>query len=455
MQKDLQNNEHDVLPGAGGGETAQAAHPLLLPALMIGGAVAGFVIGSVFAGQWKTPQFAAVRGLFKLLGDIVLNMLKMLVVPLIVFSVMHAMAGIGDIRRAGRLFAMTVAYFVLTMMFAATLGIVLVSYIQPGKGVSTELKSEDAKSRVEKAKKQEGRTPVDGVYDVVRGLFPSNLFKEAAEDRVLGLILFSIIFGAILTTMGSRGKSAAEFFGTMNDGLMTYVQLVIWVAPIGIMGMIAERIGSLGGADMIKEELGKLFWYAFTVVIGLLIHGLVFLPLLLLVLGRRNPLRYFLNMGEALLCAFSTASSAATLPLTIKCLRQNNGISERTVGFVVPLGATVNMNGTALYEAVAAIFIAQAYGIELTFAAKLLIVLTSTLAAIGAAAIPEAGLVTMVIVLVAAGLPLDGMGLILAIDWILDRCRTTVNVWDDCVGSAIVERWMGKMESQHSLRWTQ
>jgi Na+/H+-dicarboxylate symporter len=425
-------------------------HPLLLPAMMIGGATLGILIGGVFGSQWKSPDFAWARGFFRLIADILLNSLKMLVVPLIVCSVIHAVASIGDIRKAGRIFIMTICYFLVTMMIAVSIGMVLVNTIKPGVGASTEIKSAEAQARAEKAKGIK-EPPIEKLYDVVRQMFPANLFKAAAEGEVLGLIIVSIVFGGILSTMGARGLQISSLVGTLNDALMIFVHLVIWFAPVGIMGVVAERIGSLGGMESVGEELRKLFWYALTVILGLLIHGLVVLPTLLYVLGRRNPVQYIKGMFEALVCAFSTASSAATLPLTIKCLEKNNGISKRTVGFVVPLGATVNMNGTALYEAVAAIFIAQAYGIELDFGGQLLILFTATLAAIGAAAIPEAGLVTMVIVLVAVGLPVEGIGLILAIDWIIDRCRTTVNVWDDSVASAVVERWMTKMDTPKPL----
>ncbi len=423
----------------------EGGNRFLLPILMVSGATVGIIIGATWAEGWTKPDFIAIRGFFKLLADILLNLLKALVVPLIVCSVIHAMAGIGDIRKAGRLFFMTISYFIVTMMMAVALGMVLVNTIKPGVGARTELRTDDAKARAKRADEVK-RTPAEAMYDVVRSMFPANLVKVAAESDVLGLILFSIIFGAILTTMGERGLQMGHIFGTLNDALMTFVQLVIWFAPVGIMGLVADRIGSLGGFGAIAGELTRLGWYALTVVIGLLIHGVIVLPSILYFVTRRNPLRYAANQLEALICAFSTASSAATLPLTIKCLEQNNKISPRTVGFVVPLGATVNMNGTALYEAVAAIFIAQAYGRELAMPDQFLIMVTATLAAIGAAAIPEAGLVTMVVVLVAVDLPLEGIGLILAIDWIIDRCRTTVNVWDDCVASAVVEHWTEKMQ---------
>ncbi|GMV81164.1 MAG: sodium:dicarboxylate symporter [Planctomycetota bacterium] len=453
--------ESQTAPAA---ETASArrAHPFLLPGLMLGGALLGALLGGAFAGHWAelkrwtaSPEGAvgapfavvAIPGAFNLLGEIFMNLLKMLVIPLIVFSVMFAVAGLGDLRRMSRLFGYTIFYFLLTMTLAVIAGMTLVNVIQPGKGASTELRDEASVQRAAKAKAEKA-PPVTKVYDLVRGMFPANLFKAAAEMNVLGLIMFSLFFGAILGSMGERGARVTELIGTLNEALMQFIYLVIWFAPLGIMGLVAERIGLLGGFGAIGAELQRLAWYALTVVLGLLIHGMITLPLLLYFIGRKNPWKYAVGMSEALLTAFTTASSAATLPVTIRCMEEKNGVSPKTVGFVVPLGATVNMNGTALYEAVAALFIAQAYGVELDFAHQLLILVSATLAAIGAAAIPEAGLITMILVLVAAGLPVEGVGLILSIDWILDRCRTTVNVWDDAVAAGIVDRWASTQEPQ-------
>jgi solute carrier family 1 (high affinity glutamate transporter) protein 1 len=217
----------------------------------------------------------------------------------------------------------------------------------------------------------------------------------------------------------------------------------MWLAPVGIFGLVAGRFGTameVGGMQAFVEQLAAVGRYMVTVLVGLGIHGLLVLPLVLYFVARRNPFLYFRGMASALLTAFSTASSAATLPLTIETAQENNGVDERATQFVLPLGATINMDGTALYEAVAVIFIAQAMGIELSLMQQLIVVITATLAAIGAAGIPEAGLVTMVIVLRAVDLPLEGIELILAVDWLLDRFRTTVNVWGDAVGAAVVER---------------
>jgi len=275
---------------------------------------------------------------------------------------------------------------------------------------------------------------------VILGMIPTNIFESMVNMDVLPLIVFSILFGGALASLGDRGKPAVQVIDSANEGIMTIVWWVMMVAPIGIFGLVAGRIGIAGGFAGFWPQLVALGKYSLTVVVGLAIHGFIVLPLILLFFAKRNPLEYARNMGSALLNAFSTASSSATLPLTMEGVEKGNGVSGRTASFVLPLGATVNMDGTALYEAVAAIFIAQVYGIDLGEGKQIIIFLTATLAAIGAAGIPEAGLVTMVIVLKAAGLPIEGIGLILSIDWLLDRFRTTLNVWGDAVGAAVIDR---------------
>jgi Na+/H+-dicarboxylate symporter len=225
-----------------------------------------------------------------------------------------------------------------------------------------------------------------------------------------------------------------------NDVLLRLVRLVVWLAPLGIFGLVAERLARAGGGAHVWTDLAALGWYALTVLLGLALHATVTLPVVLAVLARRNPVRYAAGMGQAIVTAFGTASSAATMGVTLACTTERNGVSPRAAEFVIPLGTTVNMDGTALYEAVAVLFIAQTLGVELGFVQQLVVLFTATLAAIGAAAIPEAGLVTMVLVLGAVGLPAESVGLILSIDWILDRFRTAVNVWGDSVGAAVVDR---------------
>ncbi|MEC9313513.1 MAG: dicarboxylate/amino acid:cation symporter, partial [Pseudomonadota bacterium] len=248
---------------------------------------------------------------------------------------------------------------------------------------------------------------------------------------------FAIIFAMALTTVGDKSKPVFAVFDGINEAMM---KLVIWImhfAPIGIFALIAARLGSTGGGEQFMAEIKAVGMHVVTVLTGLLVHAVV-LVLILLFIARRG-MDYLLGMARALVTAFGTASSSATLPLTMECARESQ-VKPKAVKFVLPLGATINMDGTALYEAAAVMFIAQAYGIELSLMQQGIVFITATLAAIGAAGIPEAGLVTMVIVLTAVGLPLEGIALLLAVDWFLDRFRTTVNVWGDSVGAAVIDR---------------
>ena len=281
--------------------------------------------------------------------------------------------------------------------------------------------------------------------NLVLMLFTNNLLKSMVEFNLLPLILFSVVFGAMLTTMGDRAKTIANLVVSINEALMSFILLLMKLAPLGIFCLVAARFAKAQLDGQFLTLIKSQAWYMTSVLSGLGIHALVTLPLLLWIFSRRNPFRYFGQMSQAILTAFSTASSTATLPITMECAEKKAGVSRRSTEFVLPLGATINMDGTALYEAAAAIFIAQAYALVdpafvLTFDKQVIIAVTATLAAIGAAGIPEAGLVTMLIVLNAVGLPIEMIGLIIPIDWLLDRFRTAVNVFGDSVGAAIVEK---------------
>ena len=281
--------------------------------------------------------------------------------------------------------------------------------------------------------------------NLVLMLFTGNLLHSMVEINLLPLIVFSIVFGGMLTTMGQRSKTIADLVVSINDALMSFILLLMKLAPIGIFCLVAARFSKAQMDGQFVALLQTQAWYMTSVLGGLACHALITLPLLLWTFTRRNPIQFFNQMSQAVLTAFSTASSTATLPVTMECAEKRAGVSKRSTEFVLPLGATINMDGTALYEAAAAIFIAQAYAVVdpsfvLTFDKQVVIAITATLAAIGAAGIPEAGLVTMLIVLNAVGLPLELIGLILPIDWLLDRFRTAVNAFGDSVGSAIVDK---------------
>jgi Na+/H+-dicarboxylate symporter len=281
--------------------------------------------------------------------------------------------------------------------------------------------------------------------NLVLMLFTNNLLGSMVEVQLLPLIIFSIVFGGMLTTLGERARTVSDLVVSINDALLSFILLLMKLAPAGIFCLVAARFAKAQLEGEFLSLLKTQAWYMTSVLSGLAVHAAVTLPVLLWVFTRRNPWRFFVQMSQALLTAFSTASSTASLPVTMECAETKAGVSKRSTDFVLPLGATINMDGTALYEAAAAIFIAQAYSVVdpayiLTFERQIIIAVTATLAAIGAAGIPEAGLVTMLIVLGAVGLPLELIGIILPIDWLLDRFRTSVNVFGDSVGCAIVDR---------------
>jgi len=361
------------------------------------------------------------------LGDLFLMALMMLIVPLVAASVITGVAGLGDVSKLGRLGGISVVYYAATTLIAVTIGLVMANLWQPGIGVplgdleAPELKSGDV-----------------GISDMILKLVHPNIIGAAAEMKLLPIIVFCICFAAALSTLGERGRPVISFFDSLNEGMMKLVHWLMFFAPIGVFALIAARLGAAGGGEAFVAQLAGLAKYAMAVISGLITHAVV-LSVLLMILARRHVGEYLKHLAAALLTAFSTASSSATLPVTMEGVKLA-GVSKTSRRFVLPLGATINMDGTALYEAVAVMFIAQAMGFDLTMGQQMVVLVTATMAAIGAAGIPEAGLVTMVIVLEAVGLPLEGIGLILAIDWFLDRCRTTVNVYGDAVGAAVVGR---------------
>ena len=368
------------------------------------------------------------------MGEMFLDTLKMLVIPLIISSMIVGITGLGDIRKVGKAGTITLIYFLSTSGIAVMVGIIVVNIMQPGLGVEL---TTDIPEKVA------GKESI-GITDILTSFVTPNLFESMAKMEILPIIMFSLVFGGVLTTLGEKGKLVISVFDGINIAIMKIVHLVMYFAPLGVFALVSSKLGAAGGGDLFLAELLKIGKFAITVILGLMIHALITLPAILFFVAKQNPLIYFKNMSNALTTALSTASSAATLPVTIECVEEENKISRRTTLFVIPLGATVNMNGTALYESIAAIFIAQMVGIHLELSDQILIFLTATLAAIGAAGIPEAGLVTMVIVLQAVGLPLEGIGMLLSIDWFLDRIRTSVNVWGDSIGAAVVDRLEGK-----------
>jgi len=398
--------------------------------------VAGVVVGLLINPDIHMPGTGFLEGAFRTalgpligpVGAMFIKLLKMLIVPLIVASIIMGVARVGDIRKLGALGGRTFVFYILTTFASVAVGLVLVNIIQPGVGGSSL-----------------GAVAPDVVHTKVTpssiflGMVPSNPVEAAARGQILPLIVFSLLLGAVLTTIGAKGRPLIDMFDSLNEAMMRLTGWIIRLTPVGVFALIATVIVEAGPG--IFANVGK---YMATVLLGLTVHALVTLPLLLWFVGRVRPRTFASRVAPALTTAFSTASSSATLPLTIECVEKKAGVSARVSSFVLPLGATINMDGTALYESVAAVFIAQLYGVDLSFGQQVLVFLTATLAAIGAAGIPSAGLVTLAIVLGAVGLPLDGIGMILAVDRILDMFRTSVNVWGDATGCVVVSRLEGE-----------
>ena len=382
-------------------------------------------IAGIFCGWFFGHSMLAIEWV----GELFLDALKMVIIPLIVAAVISGIASLGGTSGGlKRLGGFTVAYYFCTTAIAVLLGLIIVNIIQPGAGI-TEV-SQVVPDRV--SGKEE-----TGFVEIIRSLIGDNIVASAAETKLLEVIVFSILFAAALTTVGERGKPLVAFFEGMNDVMIKIVVWIMYFAPIGIFALISSKLGDSGGGEHFWREILGVGKYMLTVIVGLTMHFFVLMGILLII--SRRGRRFIATMSKALITAFGTASSSATLPLTMECALEAD-VDKRAVKFVLPLGSTVNMDGTALYEAVAVMFIAQAYGIHMAPMDQVVIFITATLAAIGAAGIPEAGLVTMVIVLTAVGLPMEGIGLLLAVDWFLDRLRTTVNVWGDSVGSTVVEK---------------
>ncbi len=362
----------------------------------------------------------------KILGDIFLSLLKMIIVPLVFTSVFIAMLGLGNMGKFRDVGIKTMLYYFCTTALSVLVGLVVVNLLEPGKGF--EISSKPEAPEVKELT----------LRDIIFNLIPSNPLQSMAQGNVLQIIFFAVMLGlAMLTVKREYLTHVKDFFEGINEALINLTKWIIKLTPIGVFALVSFMVASVG-----IEAFLSLWKYALAVVLGLAIHAFITLPILGFLIGRYNPYKYFLQVREAPLLAFSTASSAATLPVSMQVAEEKAGVKKETAGFVLPLGATINMDGTALYESVAAVFIANVYGIDLSLGQMITIFLTATLASIGAAAIPGAGLVMMTLVLSSVGIPLEGIGLIIAVDRFLDMLRTATNVWGDLNGAKIVDRFV-------------
>ncbi|MCK4663204.1 MAG: dicarboxylate/amino acid:cation symporter [Bacteroidales bacterium] len=366
------------------------------------------------------------------MGEIFLRALKMIIIPLILSSIVSGVTNIGNAENLGRLGLKTITYYIATSTFAILTGLFLVNIIQPGIGADLNLSS-----KVEGL--AEGRTLSETLIYII----PDNIFGSFSDNsQMLSVIFFAIIFGFFITRVTTKHKVIlSDFFSAIFDVMMKVTLFIIKFTPFGIFGLVAEQVAEQDDLLSLIQSMGL---YMLVVLLALFIHAFITLPLIIKILGRINPMKHINAVKTPLLTAFSTSSSSATLPLTIEAVEHNSGVSNKISSFTLPLGATINMDGTALYECVAVMFIAQAYGYDMSFIQQIIIVVTALLASIGAAGIPMAGLIMITIILTAVGLPLEGVGLILAVDRILDMFRTATNVWSDSCGAVLIAKSEGE-----------
>lgn len=398
---------------------------------------------SAFTSNWIVP-----------FGDIFLNLLKLIAVPLVIASLIAGVASLADIQKLSRIGGKTIAIYISTTAFAVIIGLSLVNTLKPGKGVPPELQMKLQQTyEAEVGTKLEGAAAVKerGPLQVFVDMVPDNFFSSASDNgNMLQIVFVSILFGiALIMIPQENSKPLVGFFDSLTMAVIKVVDIIMLFAPYGVFALIAKTINTVsGGGELgsVIELLSALGFYSLVVVVGLMTHMLLVYPSLLKIFTKLPILFFFKGIAPAQLVAFSTSSSGATLPVTMEMCEKNIGVSEEVSSFVLPLGATINMDGTALYQAVAAVFIAQALGLSLGLTAQLQIILTAVLASIGTAAVPGAGIIMLVIILETVGVPTAGIALILGVDRILDMCRTVVNVTGDATVATCVAATEGQLE---------
>ena len=406
------------------------------------GVIFGLVASFIDGGAAFTADY------IKPFGTIFINLLKLIAIPLILASLIKGVSDLQDISKLSQMGGRTILTYVTTTLIAVTIGLILVNTIQPGKSISVDTRQElveayatDADQKREAAAKQREAGPLQALVDIV----PSNIFAAATSNRnMLQIIFFALFFGiGMILLPEETAHPVKAFFDSFNAIILKLIDMIMSVAPYGVFALLAALVVEAPSLELFQA----LALYAITLLLGLAAMILVYALIVKLFTGR-NPARFFKGIAPAQLLAFSTSSSAATLPVTMECVEENLGVDKEVTSFVLPIGATINMDGTSVYQGVAAVFIAQAFGLDLSLSAQLGIIFTATLASIGTAAVPSAGIVMLVIVLAQAGIPEAGLALIFAIDRPLDMCRTIVNVTGDAAVSMLVGKSIGKLNDQ-------
>jgi Na+/H+-dicarboxylate symporter len=415
----------------------------------------GMALGVLFAMlmtffEWG-PSF--ISDWIKPFGNIFINSLKLIAVPLILASLIKGVSDLKDISSLSNMGLKTISMYMITTVIAVSIGLLVVNTIKPGNSIGEETRTEllenyknDAESKIQAAEKQREAGPLQALEDLV----PSNIFKAASDNgNMLQVIFFAIIFGiGLILLPEKKAKPVKDFFDSFNEVILKLIDIIMLGAPYGVFALLAALVVESPSLDLFKA----LGWYAISVVLGLFLMLFVYMAIVYFVTGK-SPKFLFQGLAPAQLLAFSTSSSAATLPVTMERVEEHLGVDEEVSSFVLPIGATINMDGTSLYQAVAAVFIAQAFGMDLSLGAQLGIIATATLASIGSAAVPGAGMVMLVIVLAQAGIPEAGLALIFAVDRPLDMCRTIVNVTGDASVSMVVAKSVGKLGEPKVKNW--
>ncbi|MDC1431620.1 dicarboxylate/amino acid:cation symporter [Polaribacter sp.] len=415
------------------------------------GMALGVVLGIIMTNFDWGMKF--IQDWIKPFGKIFISSLKLIAIPLILAALIKGVSDLKDISKLSKMGGRTIGIYIITTVIAVSIGLLLVNIVNPGSSISEKTRTEmvenysgNADKYQKTAKEQKKNGPLKALEDLV----PENIFSAATSNRnMLQVIFFAIFFGVgLILIPEEKGETVKKFFDGFNEVILKMVDLIMLAAPYGVFALLAALVVESPSVDLFKA----LAWYSLTVVIGLAVMILIYI-LIVFLFTKKRPSFFVKGISPAQLLAFSTSSSAATLPVTMERVTEHLGVEEEVASFVLPIGATINMDGTSLYQAVAAVFIAQAFGMDLTFGTQLGIIATATLASIGSAAVPGAGMVMLVGVLGYAGIPEAGLALIFAVDRPLDMCRTTVNVTGDAAVSILVASSLGKLKKPKVKEW--
>ncbi|XP_043976599.1 neutral amino acid transporter B(0) isoform X1 [Gambusia affinis] len=432
--------------------------------------VAGVIVGVFIGLGVRTASPTLTQQIYiGFPGEILIRLLKMIIIPLVVCSLVSGAASI-DPKALGKLGGWAMLFFLVTTLIASSIGVVMAFIIKPGNvEMNTTANAKDMDDDIPANKEV-----IDSFLDLIRNIFPSNLVSAAFQSygtsykmknasgilekvpigtdqdgmNILGLVVFAIVFGVALRKLGEEGEILIKFFNSFNEATMVLVSWIMWYAPIGIMFLVAGKIVEMDDVGKLFASLGK---YIACCMIGHAIHGLLVLPLIYFIFTRKNPYTFLWGIFTALATAFGTSSSSATLPLMMKCVEEKNGVSKHISRFILPIGATVNMDGAALFQCVAAVFIAQLNNTSLNFIQVITILVTATASSVGAAGIPAGGVLTLAIILEAIGLPTSDISLILAVDWLVDRTCTVLNVEGDAFGAGLLQHFVDKTSKREGV----